>query len=133
MQTRNLGIVLDQGADFSLVIGIEGESGPIDITGYEFLSEMRKSTAVSDPVEDPIAEFSFTILNQVTNKGQVRWFLAESASADIVTSVATALNPDRQTTPFVFDVKMKDTADKISRIIQGIIYVSPQATQEDFP
>lgn len=129
METLNLGIVLDQGADFSLVIGIFNESGPVDITGYDFLGEMRKSTS---PTSQVVAEFDFTILDQTTNTGQVRWFLPESESADIVTSVSSALQPNRETTPFVFDVKMKDTSSTISRIIQGLVYVSPQATLESF-
>lgn len=129
MKTRNLGIILDQGTDFNLVIGISGSNGPIDITGYEFLSEMKATT---DPESPVVAEFEFTILNQTTNKGQLKWFLDEVTAAEILTSVATPLYSKRQTTPFVFDVKMKDTSDTIRRIIQGIIYVSPQATQEDF-
>lgn len=132
MQTRNLGIVLDQGADFSLVIEIFNQTGPIDITGYAFLSQMRKTTQVTDPVTPPVAEFQFTILNQTTNKGQVKWFLPESQSELVVASVATPQTEMRETTPFVFDVKMKDTLGQISRIIQGIIYVSPEATQEEF-
>lgn len=129
MATLNLGIVLDQGADFSLVIGIFDESGPVNLTGYAFKSEMRTSTSPLAPV---IAEFDFTILDQTTNKGQVRWYLPESQSEAIITSVSTALQPARLTTSFVFDVKMKDSANQISRIIQGLIFVSPQATQESF-
>lgn len=130
MKTLNLGIVLDQGADFSLVIGIFGDTDPIDITGYAFKSQMRVST---DPASTVVAEFAFEILNQTTNKGQVRWYLPEAQSLAIVTSVANALENSRQTTPFIFDVKMKDVAGTISRIIQGIVQVSPQATQEEFP
>lgn len=129
MKTRNLGIILDQGADFDVIIGIFGDSGAIDISGYDFLSEIKKDTV---PDSETIAEFEFEILNQTTNKGQVRWFLTEAASAEIITSVATPLTQQRETTPFIYDVKMKDTSDKVSRIIQGIVYVSPQATQEAF-
>jgi len=129
MKTRNLGIVLDQGTDFSLVIGINGVDGPIDITGYEFKSQMRETTSPTSPV---VAEFIFTISDQTTNTGQVVMSLPATSDEEsaITTSVATPLNALRQTTPFVFDVKMKDTLGAISRIIQGIIYVSPEATQE---
>lgn len=132
MKTRNLGIVMDQGADFSLVIGIFGDLGAIDITGYAFKSQMRKTTEIANPVADPVAEFSFEILDQVTNKGQVRWFLSKTDIAEIVASVATPLVNQRLTTPFLFDVKMKDTAGSVSRPIQGIIYLSPEATEEAF-
>lgn len=129
MQTRNLGIVLDQGADFKLVILLSDSNGPIDITGYAFKSEMRLST---DPTSPIVAEFDFAILNQTTNKGQVVWTLDIADSESVTTSIANALKDARQTTPFVFDVKMKDTLDQVTRIIQGLIFVSPQATQEEF-
>lgn len=132
MSTRNIGIVMDQTTDFSLVIGINGVDGPIDITDYEFKSQMRKDTNPSSPV---VAEFQFTILDQTTNKGQVQWFLpaTDNSEEDITTAIATPLTALRQTTQFVFDVKMKDSIGNISRIIQGIIYLSPEATQETFP
>lgn len=131
MTPLNLGIELDQGADFSLVIGIAGENGPVDLSGYSFKSEMRTST---DPDAEVVAEFQFQILDQVSKKGQVRWYLPEVDDDEeaIPTSVSYALEKARRTTPFVFDVKMKDTANIITRIIQGIVYVSPQATQEAF-
>ncbi len=130
MKTRNLGIILDQGVDFSLVIGISDENGPVDITGYIFKSQMRPSTLLSSPVALPTVEFSFQILNQSTNKGKVRWYAPAASFSSLVASVSSALQNCRQTTPFVFDVKMKDTAGTPSRPIQGIMYLSPQATQE---
>ena len=121
---------MNQGTDFSLVIGIFNVSGAVDITGYQFLGQMRQST---DPaVDSPIAEFVFSILNQTTNTGQVQWTLSEAAIDAVVTSIATSLEPNRLTTPFIFDIKMKDTSGNISRIIQGLIEVSPQATMEEF-
>lgn len=129
MRTLNLGIVMDQGSDFSLVIGVFDCQGPVDITGYEFLSQMRQDTNPSSPV---VAEFDFEILNQFSNKGQVRWYLPEVDDVNITTSIATVLTHLRQTTPFVFDIKMLDTSGNNSRIVQGLIYLSPQATQEVF-
>jgi hypothetical protein len=129
MKTRNLGIIMDQGASFQLVILITGQNGPIDITGYEFASQMRATTEPSSPV---VAEFEFEILNQTTNIGQVQMTLpiADDEENIIPLSTATPLVNQRQTTPFVFDVKMKDSVGFISRIIQGIIFASPEATQE---
>jgi hypothetical protein len=131
MKTLNLGIEMDAGTDFSLVIGISGDSGPIDLTGYSFLSEMRSTT---DPTAPVVAEFDFTILDQATNQGQVKMSLplAEDSESEITTSIANPLVNCRLKTPFLFDVKMKDTAGNVSRPIQGIIYVCPEATQEVF-
>lgn len=129
MKTLNLGVRMNQGDDFNVVIGINGDSGPIDITGYEFLGEMKANT---DPNSSVIAEFSFTILNQVSNRGQVQWSLTAAATKALTASVSDAERRERLETNYVFDVKMKDTSGKINRIIQGIIYLSPEVTQEDF-
>lgn len=129
MKTLNLGIVLDQGSDFSLVIGISGRCGPIDITGYSFLGEMKSST---DPDAATVAEFQFKILDQGPMQGRVKWFMSAETTLGILTSVSNSLQTKRLATPFVYDIKMKDTAGTVSRIIQGIAYVSPEATQEVF-
>ena len=38
----------------------------------------------------------------------------------------------RLSTEFVFDVKMINTLNQVSRIVQGIMYVSPAVTLEAF-
>ncbi len=127
--TLNLGISMNQGDDFNLVLLINGPSGPIDITGYDFLGEMKSSTASTYPV---IAEFDFTILNQTTNKGQIQWNLPSAETLALVTSPSDPEQTQRQTTPYVFDVKMQDLSFTVTRIVQGIIYVSPAVTLEVF-
>lgn len=129
MKTLNLGIVIDQGTDFNLVIGIFGINGAIDITGYEFVGQMKTST---DPDAEIVAEFDFKIMNQYYNMGLLNWSLSAETTTNILTSTSGSLQKNRLTTPFVFDIKMKDTADIITRIVQGIVYVSPDATQELF-
>lgn len=132
MRSLNLGIEMDQGADFKLVIGIFDELGATDITGYSFLGQMRPTTELTNPVIPPVAEFSFSVLNQFTNKGQVNMTLPIATVNAIPLSVADQLQNSRLKTPFMFDVKMKDVAGKVTRILGGLIFVSPQATQEVF-
>lgn len=133
MQTRNIGIVLNQGSSFNLIISICGPGQvPTNLTGYSFLGQIRQS---SDPaVMTPVAEFVFTILDQTepATLGQVDWSLSLEAIDAIVTSIANPLVNNRLTTPFIYDVKMLDTLGNASRIIQGIAEVSPQATLESF-
>lgn len=246
MKTLNVGVVMDQGADFNLVIGVRGVSGPIDLTGYSFLGDMRLSTDPTSPVAGGVAasgkitltanpapadtltingivitfvaatpvgnqvligstvtmtacnllqflklsvnpslvlatyvlmwpgdvtkpvinvtaaavgvagnaftlaavsasitvsaatllggiepaRFIFTILDQALKKGQVKWFLPLAIVNTIAASVSNDLQTQRLKTPYVFDIKMKDTAGAVTRIIQGIVYLSPQSTQE---
>lgn len=128
-KSLNIGIEMDQGADFNVVIGIFGDCAPIDITGYSFLGEMRSNTSQSSLI---VAEFNFDILDQALYPGQVQMSLPAAITVELETSVTDPLQKMRLTTPFVFDVKMKDGEGTIGRIIQGIVYVSPQATQEVF-
>lgn len=130
MGPLKIGIGIPQGADFNLLIQISGgsPSAPLDITGYQFLGEMRETTADTEPV----AEFTFTIQNQSANKGQVLWSLPSATVDEIVISTANSLGDQRLQTRFLFDVKMKDTSGNITRVIEGYALVSPQATEEVF-
>lgn len=125
--TRNLGIEMNQGDDFGVILTLSDINGPIDITGYEFFGEMKLDT---DPETGITAEFVFAILNQTSNKGQVQVSLPNATTAALSASVSNAEKKQRLTTPYVFDWKMKDTSNLISRIVEGIIYLSPQVTQE---
>lgn len=129
MKTMNLGLQIDQGADFNVIIRVDDMAGAVDLTGYSFLGEMKYST---DPTSAVIAEFDFTIQNQYYQMGQVLMSVPAATIEEIITSTSGPLQKNRRVTPYVFDVKMQDTSGKISRIIQGIAYVSPQATQENF-
>ena len=133
MQTKKLGIEINQNTDFYLVIQLNGQDGPLDLTGYQLLGQVRDNTG---PTSQLIAEFVFTILDQTMPEtlGQVAWSLpvANDGESEITTSTAFALVKKRQQTPFVYDVKMKDTSGKVSRIVEGLVYVSPEATQEAF-
>lgn len=125
MKTLNVDIIMNQGDDFSRIIAVPLDSGFLDLTGYSFSGQMRLSNTAPNP---PIATFQFTVLNQLTNKGQVQWSLSRTVTATIPTSVALATEEARPVTPYVYDVKMTDTLGKVTRIIQGLIKVSPQVT-----
>lgn len=127
--TLNLGIKMNQGDDFYLVMLFKDANGPIDITGYSFLGDMKLNTAPTSPV---VAAFSFAVLDQVTKTGQASWSLSNSATLALISAISDAEQEQRKTTPFVFDVKVKDVAGKIKRRIQGIIYLSPVVTQRLF-
>jgi hypothetical protein len=130
MNTLRLGISMNQGDDFSVIITISNASGPINLTGYEFEGEMKIDTALTT---DAVAEFNFTLQAQSgATLGQVLWSLPNAETAALVTSISDAERKQRLTTPYVFDVKMKDTLDTVSRLIEGIIYVSPEVTAEAF-
>lgn len=124
-KTLNLNITLMQGADFNPIILVPGPTTPTDITGYTFEGQVKENT---NPSTGAVATFSFVILNQTTNKGQVQWILSAEDIDDIVASVANSESPCRLTTPFLYDIYMIDTLNVRTRIIQGKALVSPKVT-----
>jgi hypothetical protein len=133
MQTRNIGILINQGDDFALTIGIfqPTPNGPVavNLTGYEFLGEIRDNTGPTGVV---IEELTLTIQNQATNPGQVVMSLTNSQTSEIATTTVNGEEICRPSTPYIFDVKMKNTSSQVTRILQGIVEISPQVTQESF-
>lgn len=133
MKTLNLGMIIDQGTDFSIVIGVFQPSAlgplPVDLTGYSFLGQIKENSNADALV---VAEFNFVISNQTTNKGQVVMSLTNEITSLIPTTIVSGEQQSRLRTPYVFDVKMKNTNSKITRPLQGIIEMSPQVTAEEF-
>jgi hypothetical protein len=117
---------MEQGDDFAIVLRLSDSAGPMNIEDYEFFGEMKSTTGEAMPV----AEFTFAILDQVALKGQVKMSLASGDTEALIASIANAETKSRLTTPYLFDVKMKDTHDVITRILEGVVYLSPQVTQE---
>lgn len=110
------------------VVGVAGNAFTLAISSVGNTVSGATLTGGLDP-----AEFAFTILDQVTNTGQVKMSLPQVQVDTISASVSGGLNVKRLLTPYVYDVKMKDTSAKQSRILEGLVYVSPQATQEALP
>lgn len=133
MKTLNIGIIIEQGTDFSLVIGVYQPSAlgplPVDLTGYQFRGQVKENSNADSEV---IAEFDFAVSNQTTNRGQVVMSLTNEITSMIPTTVISGEQPNRLRTPYVFDVKMLDTSSKITRPLQGVIEMSPEVTAEEF-
>lgn len=103
-------IVIDQGSSFSTSINLtDTTDGIIDLTGYTGAAQMRKhyTSSTSTP-------FVVTI---VPSSGIVRLSLLATATANLVAG------------RYVYDVELTDTAGVISRIVEGIVTVTPNVTR----
>lgn len=120
---------MNQGSDFNVTLIIFSDAGPIDITNYNFLGQIRSTT---DPAAVVIGNFSFAIQNQETNTGQVQMSLSSTENEMITTSVATSLIQNRTKTPCMYDVNMEDSLGNVVRILQGRVFLSPEVTMENF-
>jgi hypothetical protein len=105
-------LTIDQGASFELTFDLVGDDGyPINITGYVFSGQIRKTYYSTNPTANIIV----TILNPVA--GNTLLSISSSNTANIVAG------------RYVYDIKMKDTANVTSRVVEGIVTVTPQVTR----
>jgi len=104
---------MDQGTDFSTTIAINNETNntPQDISGYVVTSQMSKSLVSQN------ATATLTCTTQA-NTGQIVISLDSANTANIPAGT------------YFFDVKVKDTynSNTIARLIEGIIFVTPEIT-----
>ena len=103
-------ITIDQGTTFSTTISLTDDNGePINLTGYSGRSQMRKHYTSSNSQ-------SFTVtLGEVS--GTVALGLTATQTANLV--------PGR----YVYDVEVVSGANVVSRIIEGIVTVTPEVTR----
>lgn len=103
-------IIIDQGTTFSTVINLADENGdPIDLTGYTGDSEMRKHYSSSNSQ-------SFTLSLGGAN-GTVTLSLTSTQTANLVAG------------RYVYDVEITSSSNVVSRIVEGIVTVTPEVTR----
>jgi len=105
-------LYIDQGTDFENIINLDADDGsPINVTGYHFSSQIRKSFYSS---ANAVANITMTIVNN--NDGIISMTMNAATTANIVAG------------RYVYDVKMKDSSNATSRLVEGIITINPQVT-----
>lgn len=106
-------LFMDQGATFNNIINLTDDltNTPINVSGYIITSQMRRSYYSANAS----ANITCTILNAAN--GEVRLFMSPANTAN--------LKPGR----YLFDLKTTDTANVVSRTLEGIITVTPQITK----
>ena len=103
---------LDQGTDFSSNVDMIADDGTaINVSGFVFSSQIRKSYYSVNAT----ANITMTIANAIN--GNVVMTMDAANTANIA--------PGR----YVYDIKFKNAANIVSRLVEGIITVTPQVTQ----
>ena len=105
-------LYIDSGADFSSALDLAADDGsPINVAGYLFSCSIRKSYYS--------ANVTANVLVTITDA-------PNGATVLSMTAANTAnIFPGR----YVYDVKMTDTSGQTSRIVEGIMTITPQVTQ----
>lgn len=124
MSAGCLNLKIEQGTDFYRLLKIKTSIGePLDLTGCELRGQIRKHP--SD--KKILAAFSFFILNQTTNMGEVEMTLsAESTSAIPAVRHNSAKKISRELS---YDIELVDAVGEVERLIEGIVYLSPEVTK----
>lgn len=106
-------LYLDQNATFTNVINITDDltNTPINVGAYTITSQMRRSYYS--------ANASANIVCQITDaaNGEIRMSLDAANTAN--------LKPGR----YLFDVRSADNAGSVTRLVEGIITVTPSVTR----
>lgn len=103
-------IVIDQGTTFSTVITLADENGDaIDLTGYSANSQIRKHYSSSNS-----QSFSVSLGGSL---GTVTLSLTSTQTSNLVAG------------RYVYDVEVTSSSNVISRIVEGIVTVTPEVTR----
>jgi hypothetical protein len=111
-----MNITIKQGEDFYRLLEFTDENdAKIDITSYEFKSQVRK-TYTSKEI---IFEFTFNILDQVTNLGECEMILDRNLTEDIKINAITT---------YVYDIEMNDGV-RTYRLMGGQLFLDPEVSK----
>lgn len=103
-------IVVDQGSTFNTTIDITDENDqPLNLSGYTGQAQMRKHYTSSNAV-------SFGVLIN-SSLGSIALSLSANTTIQIT--------PGR----YVYDVELTDSSGIVSRIVEGIVTVTPNVTR----
>ena len=105
-------LYLEQGTSFSTTITLDDVYGDVyDLVGYTAASQMRKSYYSSNSVA------TFTISIVTPSRGIITMDLNSAHTTNIAAG------------RYVYDVLVKDSANTIIKVLEGIVNVLPQVTK----
>lgn len=103
-------LYIDQGATYATKLILNDANGEaVNLTGYSASAQIRKHYTSSNAVS-----FSVTLGG---GSGYVLLELSANATANLVAG------------RYVYDVELVDPANKVSRIIEGIVTINPNVTR----
>ena len=105
-------IIIEQGTDFSTTLTVEGDSGSAtDLTGYTGAAQIRKHYT-----SNTATNFTVTFGTPRTD-GKLTLSLGRTVTANIADG------------RYVYDVELTNSANTRTRLVEGIVTVTPQVTR----
>jgi hypothetical protein len=105
-------LTIDQGTSFQTSVSLTNDDQTaIDVTNYGFSSQIRKSYYSSNAT----ANLTITV--------------SDAANGNVVLSIDAANTANIKAGRYLYDLLMTDTGGVKTRVIEGIITVTPQVTR----
>ena len=106
-------LYMDQGADFNNIINLTDDltNATVNLSGYSVRSQMRRSYYSANPTSN----ITCTISN--------------SSNGEITMSVTAANTSNIKAGRYLFDLETEDGNGFVTRVLEGIITVTPQVTR----
>ena len=105
-------LTVDQGSTFESTIDLVSDDGAvINVAGYVFTGQIRKSYYSTNPT----ANLTLTIVN--------------AANGNVKVSISAANTANIKAGRYLYDIKMTDTSNTITRLVEGVITITPQVTR----
>lgn len=106
-------LFIDQGTTFNTVINLNDEdsTAPINLAGCIVRSQMRRSYYS----QNASANLTCTVTD--ADDGEITISLTDGETSNIKAG------------RYLFDIEVKDTSNVVSRLLEGIITVTPQITR----
>ena len=103
-------IQIDQGANYSTSIDVTDDNGdPVELTGYTGAAQMRKHYT-------SVTSYAFTV---TINAGQ------GTVDLSLTANTSNTIPAGR----YVYDCELTDSNGKKSRLVEGIVTITPQVTR----
>lgn len=107
--TNRVNIYINQGTDYQTFLEFRDDNGPVDITDYTFTAQIRKLYS-----EYKIADFTFIF--EDAEKGLVKMYISDDE---------TACLPEGK---YQYDVLSLDMSNKVTKVLEGLIFIIPTIT-----
>ena len=105
-------IIIDQGTDFSTTLTVTGDDGSVtDLTGYSANGHIRKHYTSSTAT---VFDVSF---------GTPR------SDGQLTISIGRTITENMEAGRYVYDVELTSAANTRSRLVEGVVTVTPQVTK----
>lgn len=103
---------IDQGTTFETSLDLTNDDGStMNVTSYTFLSQIRKSY------------FSNTVTANITTT------IVNAAAGNVKMSMTAANTANIKAGRYLYDLKMTSPSGVTTRVIEGIITISPQVSK----